>query len=252
MTVTLVIRSLALASLCSLTLGFAPGPTCRLQPVVSFSTTTTTTAPFSSARIPEVSSSTRTVLSASLSSLPKDISPFEKSSSKSRDVQGEFRKIAEKAVKAAIADGVKQIELEFPPLLGGSSSKSQFDDFDNVQELNENRDWCIQFMVKLDSKPVWFILPDLKEVELAKEEWTGKRYRDAAVWSSIEAVTDHYGEGSYAKPWGATFASGMSSLLGGSKGDAGLLGDQSSLDELEGSAGLHLVCQPGNGGPGMC
>ena len=195
-------------------------------------------------------STTTTSLSASLSPLPKDISPFEKSSSKSRDIQGEFRQIAEKAVKTAIADGVKQIEIEFPPLLGGSLSKSQFDDFDNVQELNENRDWCIQFMINLlNTKPVWFILPDLKEVELAKEEWTGKRYRDAAVWSSIEAVTDHYSDGSYAKPWGATFASGMSSLLGGSNGDAGLLGDQNALDQLEGSAGLHLVCQPGNGGP---
>jgi hypothetical protein len=93
------------------------------------------------------------------------------------------------------------------------------------------------------------ILPDLKEVELAKEDWGGQRYRQAAQFTSIEAVTNHYTGESYSKPWGATFASGMSSLFGGDKGDAGFLGDQASLDPLEGTPGLHLVCQPGNGGP---
>lgn len=197
-----------------------------------------------------------TILRASLSPLPKDISPFEKSSSKYRDVQGEFRKTAQVALCQAIQDGQTQLELEFPPLLGGAKSKSQFDDFDNVQELNQNRDWCIELLPKLNNEvsPIWFILPDLKEVELAKEEWAGQRYRQAASWSSIEAVADHYSEGDFAKPWGATLALGMNSLLGGDKGDAGLLGDQNSLDPLllEGTAAppaLHLVCQPGNGGP---
>jgi hypothetical protein len=216
------------------------------------------------------SSSTTTTLAAvtnnknknNLSTLPKDISPFEKSSSKRRDVQGEFRSIALSALTSALKDGKTQIEIEFPPLLGGDQSKSQFDDFDNVQELNKNRDWCIELLPNLANAikqitPVWFILPDLKEVELAKEEWGGQRFRQAGVFSSIEAVASHYGSGSdnddssYSKPWGATFASGMSSFLGGSNGDAGLLGDQGALDSLteEGDAKLHLVCQPGNGGP---
>lgn len=28
--------------------------------------------------------------------------------------------------------------------MGGSQSKSQFDDFDNVQELDKNKDWTMQ------------------------------------------------------------------------------------------------------------
>lgn len=138
--------------------------------------------------------------------------------------------------------------MEFPPLIGGSQSKSQFDDFDNVQELNQNRDWCIQLLPLL-KKNVWFILPDLKECELAKEEWTGRRYRDAAVWTSIEAVTKQYANDDYSKPWGATIASQFNKALGSEGKGAGLLGNENSLDSLEESPDYHLICQPGNGGP---
>jgi len=188
-------------------------------------------------------------LDASLTPLPDDISPFYKSNAKRRDVQLEFRKLALKATEQALKDGVTQLEIEFPPLLGGDKSKSQFDDFDNVQELNKNRDWCIEWLPTLSKRPIWFVLPDLKEVELAKDDWGGQRYRQAAQFTDIESVTNYYGKESYSKPWGATFASGMNSLFGGNKGDAGLLGDQASLDPLQGTPALHLVCQPGNGGP---
>ena len=67
--------------------------------------------------------------SSSLSPLPRGISPFEKSLSKNIDIQAEFRKRAKIGIDAALSDGVKRIEIEFPPLLGGSQSKSQFDDF---------------------------------------------------------------------------------------------------------------------------
>jgi Domain of unknown function (DUF1995) len=108
-------------------------------------------------------------------------------------------------------------------------------------------------------------LPDLKEVELAKNEWTGKRYRDAASFTSIETVTQHYAASSsstsqeYSKPWGASFAAFANQLLndgGGNVEDAkssngsGLLGDERALDTLQGDGcSLHFVCQPGNGGP---
>ncbi len=78
-----------------------------------------------------------------LSPIPKGISPFEKSLSKNIDIQGEFRKRAKGAIDAAIANDVKLLEIEFPPLLGGSQSKSQFDDFDNIQELDKNKDWTM-------------------------------------------------------------------------------------------------------------
>ena len=150
-----------------------------------------------------------------------------------------------------------------------------------MQELNKNRDWCVQWLPTLssqafnngDQKDIWFILPDTKEVELCKEEWKGGRYQQSAVFSSIEAVAQHYfatkssagngaasendGEGGgqgYSKPWGASFANAFNQLV---KGDddtgstsTGLLGDERALDRLDDtSSSLHLVCQPGNGGP---
>lgn len=248
------------------------------------------TFPFSRSSSPSASASSGVCLQ--LTPLPQDISPFTKSSAKRRDVQGDFRKIAEKALVQALKDGKTQLELEFPPLLGGDKSKTQFDDFDNVQELNQNRDWCVQLLPSLDciqtswnknnkNKKIWFVLPDLKEVELCKEEWTGQRYRQAASYTSIEAVTAHYsdkmkkknndgstmktttisyrdgGSEGYSKPWGATFAGAMNQLLGGANGDSKLLGDTNALDPLDddeedssaGGPSLHMVCQPGNGGP---
>jgi hypothetical protein len=116
-----------------------------------------------------------TLLQANLSPLPLNISPFEKSLAKSRDITGDFRKIAQTSLQQAMKDGFTELEIEFPPLL---ESKSQFDDFDNIQELNKNRDWCIEWLptpsTAISKNPIWFVLPDTKEVELAKEEWKGQ------------------------------------------------------------------------------
>lgn len=61
------------------------------------------------------------------------------------------------------------------------------------------------------------------------------------------------GDGSYDAPWGSSLVSGVSKLMGGSKGDAGLLGDQSVLDTLvdgeNSPATIAFIIQPGNGGP---
>jgi len=209
--------------------------------------------------------------SSSLSPLPRGISPFEKSLSKNIDVQGEFRKGAKRAIDAAIGDGVTKIEIEFPPLIGGSQSKSQFDDFDNIQELDKNKDWTMllapMFLGDVDYQKgkTWLIFPDLKECELAKQEWAGQRYQEA-TFTTIEAATNHLaksgsnknndasgGGGGYDAPWGANLMSGLSNLMGGKDGDAGLLGNQAALDPIvEGEnspARLWLVVQPGNGGP---
>ena len=117
---------------------------------------------------------------SSLSPIPKGISPFEKSMSKSIDIQAEFRKTAKRAIDAALSDDLKKIEIEFPPLLGGSQSKSQFDDFDNIQELDKNKDWTMNlapmFLGENDYQKgkTWLIFPDLKECEIAKKEWAGQ------------------------------------------------------------------------------
>jgi len=198
-----------------------------------------------------------------LTPLPKGISPFEKSLSKNIDIQGDFRKSSKRAIDAAIGNNMKRVEIEFPPLLGGSQSKSQFDDFDNIQELDKNKEWTMQlaptFLGEKEYQKgrVWMIFPDLKECELAKAEWAGQRYQEA-TFTTIQAVTNYLatGEnsgGGYDAPWGENLMSGLSKIMGGKDGDAGLLGDQASLDPLvEGEnspARLWLVIQPGNGGP---
>lgn len=208
-----------------------------------------------------------------LTPLPRNISPFDKSASKGTDVQGDLRKLATTAIERAFSTSNEKptlLELEFPPLIGGEQSKTQFDDFDNVQELNQNRDWCVQWLPTLSTqdfnnenqKEIYFVLPDTKEVELCKEEWKGGRYRQSARFSSIEAVAQHYfsttggsgGDEGYSKPWGATFANAFNQLVKGDDAESststGLLGDERSLDSLgETTASIHLVCQPGNGGP---
>ena len=113
-------------------------------------------------------------------------------------------------------------------------------------------------------------------MELCKEDWKGQRYRNSALFTSIEAVTEYYYFSSsstsdndgYSKPWGSTIANFANQLIKGNNKDdsskegkddssptslipsSGLLGDENSLDTLTSkeAAALHLVCQPGNGG----
>ena len=140
---------------------------------------------------PRLSVSMRSV---PLSTLPQGISPFEKANSKYIGISEDIRTRVLTALQKAIKNGVLLQEIEFPPLL--DSGKSQFDDFDNVQELNKNVDWCVELLPKLDGE-IWFLLPDLKECELAKEQWTGQSFRKAAKFTTIEAVTNHYVSDSY-------------------------------------------------------
>ena len=81
---------------------------------------------------------------------------------------------------------------------------------------------------KYQNGKTWLIFPDLKECELAKMEWAGKRYREA-TFTTIEAVTGHVvattggssnggaggGAGGYDAPWGSSLMSGISKMMGG-------------------------------------
>ena len=214
-----------------------------------------------------------------LTPLPLGLSPFDKSVSKTFDVQSSFRSIALTAIQRAISDPAntsgrhKIYEIEIPPLLsnGIDMSKNQFDDFDNVQELNGNRNWCLQLIPKLLSSPsmktdvVWFILPDDKECEIAKKEYTEQlRYKSTSTiqFTSIRAAFAATSRtGGYKKAWGTSIAETMNKLQGGD----GILADSSTLDELvvvddatnasgngktiRGTRRIQLICQPGNGGP---
>jgi Domain of unknown function (DUF1995) len=217
--------------------------------------------------------------------LPAGLSPFVKSQSKGLDLQGTFRKIATTALQRAVQDlssstkAIACFEVEFPPLIGSGDtaggSKSQFDDFDNISELNANADWCVQWAPLVntalgmkDDDNIWLVFPDDKECELAKKQWTGQRYRQAAKFTSIRAAVSAVTTASsssqsktttsseplvFAKAWGSSFASAVNKMQGGD----GILADSSTLDELnvsnngknDKSKRLHIVCQPGNGGP---
>jgi hypothetical protein len=180
------------------------------------------------------------------SDLPRGISPFEKAEAKSLDLPSDFRRRATDALIQARKDGKVLLEIEFPPLL--FRGKTQFDDFDNVQELNLNRDWCIEWLPTLatgvvpsSSGGIWMILPDLKECELAKQEWRGGRYLNSAQFTTIEVATRHYtGDSNYRKPWGASFATAMSTLMSGGSTN-GFLGDSRTLDPLDGNPEIHLL-----------
>lgn len=200
--------------------------------------------------------------------LPRGISPFEKSLAKGMDIQANFRKMAIPAIEKAIRDGRTKLEIDFPPFVGGDQSKTQFDDYDNLQELNANRDWCVQLAPMLATSPVisrssstsssnnrdkrslWLVLPDDKECELARQEWGGGQlFRRAAKFTSLRAaVLAVAGESSYSKAWGMSIASMMNKLSGGD----GILADSStldSLDDVDATELFYLICQPGNGGP---
>lgn len=59
-------------------------------------------------------------------------------------------------------------------------------------------------------------------------------------------MTDEYSS-EYSKPWGASIAAAVQSATG----TENMLGDLSALDDIsrDSPPSLHLVCQPGNGGP---
>jgi Domain of unknown function (DUF1995) len=211
-----------------------------------------------------------------LTPLPSGLSPFDKSISKTYDIQSVFRTIACTAIQSAMDStnnnnnnsGQNKIyEIELPPLLsnGIDMSKNQFDDFDNVQELNANRNWCIQFIPKLllslsktknkKLDVVWFILPDDKECEIAKNEYMDQRYQPTSTiqFTSIRAAyaatnsKNNNNKNAYKKAWGTTLAETVNKLQGGD----GILADSSTLDTLDASNPnrIQLICQPGNGGP---
>ena len=91
------------------------------------------------------------ILSAcsALTSLPRNIAPFERGRSSRADVAGQIRSRAEAAVNRARRDGERLCEIEFPPLLG---DKTQFDDFDGAEVLDANQDWTMEFALPYSSE----------------------------------------------------------------------------------------------------
>ena len=191
---------------------------------------------------------------SALTSLPRGIAPFERGQTSGADVAKQIRARAEAAVTRAVRGGVRLCELEFPPLLG---DKTQFDDFDNVQVLNANQDWTIEFALPWSErlgKRCWVILPDRKEVEVARQAWPGKVYQRATL-ASLAAAIAHAapagGAGGAETPLTLGFVGALTGLLG-SAADKAVFGDKEAEEAWAPAcdpAQLVFVVQPGEGGP---
>ena len=150
------------------------------------------------------------------------------------------------------------LQVEFPPLLtlSGSKRKSQFDDFDNISELDANKDFAIELMTLnrealQRGKDCWLLFPDLKELETSASEWVGEKF-SKVTRTTIEAATECITGGQFVKPWGSQFVSAVSSMINDpEKTTSTLLGDTSYLDEISSTKPpmLSIAVQPGNGGP---
>ena len=96
------------------------------------------------------SSTALRVSGSGLSPLPKGISPFEKSMSKSIDIQGQFRKTAKRAIDAALADGLTKVEIEFPPV----SPLQQM----SIKNGTHAQNWhYLGYYVKIFNNSMWHI-----------------------------------------------------------------------------------------------
>ena len=136
--------------------------TANTFPVASFQPSSSTST-FGHRYVKHSSVSTTTLF---LTPLPKDISPFDKTASKGRDIQGDLRKLATTAFENALCDNQNDnkpllLELEFPPLIGGEQSKTQFDDFDSKTKTRHQLH-CRATVVRVLTTLVSFFFSQLK------------------------------------------------------------------------------------------
>jgi len=187
---------------------------------------------------------------STLTILPPGLSIYSRKETKTLDLQTTFRGLAKAAIERATKDNVRIQELEFPPLLGGRLSKTQFDDFDNVSELNANADFCMQLIADISKEPrskAWLLFPDLKECEIAGTAWLGQIYQ-SFTRTTIASALVHLDKSKYISPWGSTAINMLNNALG----DVKLLGDtasQTPLNDDNSPPNLIVSVQPGNGGP---
>ena len=136
--------------------------------------------------------------------------------------------------------------MEFPPLL---ETKTQFDDFSNVEVLDANRDFGVQLAgaaeirAAADGAALWLCFADAGEATLAREAWPGAFY-GAATQTYIAAAVRALGRDPLL-PLGtnaAALATKLGALFGGAKEEEA---DKAALP----APSLQLVIQPGDGGP---
>ena len=155
-----------------------------------------------------------------------------------------IRKASAAAVGRALADGKQLLEIEFPPLL---ETKTQFDDFSNVEVLDANRDFGVQLAIEPevkntvapeDAASLWLVFADDGEAELAQEAWPGKAFQQCTTTSIASAITDRGGEP--LRPMGSNAADLFGGLFGPPPPPPAPPAPPPTL---------QLCVQPGEGGP---
>ena len=172
---------------------------------------------------------------AALSPLPPGLNEYSRSGR--GGALSTIRRSSAAAVGRALADGVELIELEFPPLI---ETKSQFDDYSNVEVLDANRDFAMQLaqepeiLAAAPDASLWLCFADDGEAELATEAWPGKMFARATMTSIAAAVSAAGVEP--LKPFGAWAQKGKMEAA-------------AAKAKAAPAAALQLAVQPGDGGP---
>ena len=184
-------------------------------------------------------------LVSGLTPLPSGLNEFSRLSGRAGVISSIRRSVAA-ATGKALANGQELLEVEFPPLL---ETKTQFDDFTNVDVLDANRDFGVQLALEPElqaaasKEELWLIFADAGEADLAREAWPGAMYGSATqtyISSAVKAVG-----GEPLMPMGSSALSLASSF-------GGLFGGPSPPPAPAAPpppAALQLVVQPGDGGP---
>ena len=179
-----------------------------------------------------------------LTPLPPGLNEFSRLSGRSGSLAN-IRRASAAALGRALADGVQLLEVEFPPLL---ETKTQFDDFSNVEVLDANRDFAIELALEPELREtapddsLWLIFADAGEADLAREAWPGKAYR-AATQTSIAAAVSELGVHEPLRPMGTAAADAFGGL------SAAFGPPPPPPPPPAPPPSLQLVVQPGDGGP---
>ena len=176
----------------------------------------------------------------SLTPPPPGLNEFSRTSGR-EGALASIRRASAAAVGRALADGKELLEIEFPPLI---ETKTQFDDFSNVEVLDANRDFSVQLALEPElslgaqKDSLWLVFPDEGEAALAREAWPGAMYGQATQ-TYIAAAVEALGAEPL-RPMGTSAAT----LFGGVFGPP-----PPPPPPPAPPPSLQLVVQPGEGGP---
>jgi len=185
-------------------------------------------------------------LSVGLTPVPAGLNEFSRLSGRAGALST-IRRTAAAATGRALADGKELLEIEFPPLL---ETKTQFDDYTNVEVLDANRDFGVQLALEPElqaaasAEELWLCFADAGEADLAREAWPGAMY-GRATQTYISAAVEAVG-GEPIMPMGSAAFDLSQNLFGGLFGGPSPPAAPATPPP---APRMQLVVQPGDGGP---